>query len=479
MAGDGERIDPTDVAGLNERARAWAAPGESIRPIGMERVVIEEDGLDALVEVASQAGAEGPVLVVWDHARMERGGEPLKPVLEERLARCGRMTFRALPEEPAAEYHPDDAAAERLAAEMEGFAGVVAVGSGSITDVVKYACVLAERKRGRRLRLILYPTAASVTAYTSAIAVLMRDGCKRNFAARLPEAIVCDLRTLADAPAAMTAAGFADVLARSVAYGDWFLAGQLGMDDRYSEVPGRILEPAEQRMIDAAGAIAAKDLEGMRALTEALLLAGVCMSVIDHTAPISGWEHVISHYLDMTAERDGRVMALHGGQVGVGTLISARAYDRAWGELDLDRIAAEVDGGSASASHRMIEAVFGPGDASGRMVGELRREFDQKLERWAASRAARVTFAERARAGALDAPLKKLLRSSAEIERALRSVGAPLRFGGLDRPIPRAAGAEAVRYGHLVRSRFTWGDLLVQAGWLTEARITDLAAGAA
>src|SRR5690349_4666064 len=57
---------------------------------------------------------------------------------------------------------------------------VVALGSGSVCDVAKHTCYLAEREDNTSTTLVLVPTAASVTAFTSSLAVLLVDGVKRT-----------------------------------------------------------------------------------------------------------------------------------------------------------------------------------------------------------------------------------------------------------------------------------------------------------
>ena len=470
-----KRIDPTDIDGVNEQTRAWARSGELIVPIEMDRIVIETSAIDALADIVRTYAAGQRVMLVTDHTPMFRADEEVKPAIEAALSSDVSLAVRRLPDEPAGAYHPGRHDAARLASELEGYAVVVSVGAGSITDVVKYARTLAERNTGRRIRFVCFPTAASVTAFTSAIAVLMLDGCKRNFMSQLPDAIVCDLQTLADAPPALTQAGFADVLARSVAYGDWCLASELGMDDKFSLVPYQLLAPAESAMIEEAASVAEGNIASVRALVDALLLAGMCMSVINYTAPISGWEHAVSHYLDMTAGRDGRNMALHGGQVSVGTMISARAYERAWSEMDWNRLLAERD--DREEQREMIECVFRSCDPSGAMAAEVRREFDQKLDMWRASSDKRQRFVERMRAGELDEAVQRLIRPRIHIEQALAAAGAPRCFADLDEPVRDETGVSAVLYGHLVRSRFTFGDVLSRTDWLNEESAKSLLVG--
>jgi hypothetical protein len=83
------------------------------------------------------------------------------------------------------------------------------------------------------------------SAFAANMAVLFKDGVKRTISSRYPTAIIADLRVLASAPKAMTLAGLGDCCARFVAYGDWYLAGALGMVDFYSEVPLALLGSLE------------------------------------------------------------------------------------------------------------------------------------------------------------------------------------------------------------------------------------------
>ena len=377
-----DRIDPADIATINLRARLWAAPNETVHPVQIERIVVAEDALGALRETVAEYAASGRVLMVADRTEMTRGNQDLKSQISNDLAKRVPVEIVCLPYAGAVELHADLEIARRLADELHNFAAVLAVGSGSLTDVVKYARFLHVNKTGRRLPFVSFPTAASVTAFTSALAALSVHGVKRTFPATPPDAVICDLQTLADAPRIMTQAGFADVIARGVSASDWYLAYQLGMDDGYSQVPGRLLEEAEREMIARAEGVAAGELNAVRAVTEASLLAGMAMSLVNKTAPLSGWEHVISHFLDTSAEHDGRKLALHGGQVGVAALVSARAYERAWSEMDFDQLPVDRD---ASVYRAAIEDAIRPYDVSGDMTDEVWRDFEQKLKRWQAA----------------------------------------------------------------------------------------------
>ena len=95
---------------------------------------------------------------------------------------------------------------------------IVAVGSGTITDIVRFVSF----RTG--LPFISIPTAASVDAYSSNTTSIMVEGVKRSYQAKQPEAIFVSVDTLRDAPQPLTAAGFGDMLAKYTALADWKLA---------------------------------------------------------------------------------------------------------------------------------------------------------------------------------------------------------------------------------------------------------------
>ena len=458
-------VDPSNIAGINERLRAWAAPEETILPVTISRIVIADNALPDLVAAAEKA-ARGNALILCDETPMRRGGEDLKALIRDELSRRLEITVKQL-----ASGDTKIESARVLAKDVAACDALLSVGSGGITDVAKYARHLAQRESGKVVPLVCFPTAASVTAYSSALAVLTVNGVKRTMPAQAPDAVICDLRTLADAPRAMSRSGFGDTLARSVSYGDWFLANQLGMDDSFSEVPGLLLHNAEQAMIGSAEDIAAAELGGMRNLIEALLLAGMAMSIVNQTAPLSGWEHAISHYLDLTANSDGRAIGLHGAQVGVATLTSARAYEQSWSQFDISMVERDLDD---EEYRKAIGEHFGRLDRSGRLEAELWHDLSRKLTRWRKASAQRRRFGERMREGEFDAFIRTRVRGSRHVCSALLQAGAPTRFAELEPRIPERSIRNAVLHSHLIRARFTFGDLLHACRWLTPERVTNI-----
>ena len=125
----------------------------------------------------------------------------------------------------------------------------------------------------------------------------------------------------------MTAAGVGDLLAAFNSYADWWLAYRLGLDPTYTEFAQTLMGPLDEIFLAQAGAIRERTLEGMAVLAKLIALGGLAMSLSHATAPLSGYEHVISHVLDMLAEQAHRPLAQHGSQVALATLLTTAAYE--------------------------------------------------------------------------------------------------------------------------------------------------------
>ena len=142
---------------------------------------------------------------------------------------------------PPGELHASHECLERIRSvvrEGEEDAAIV-LGSGSITDLVKHALHL----EGRPIPFVSIPTALTVTAFTSAFAIIDFHGAKRTLQSRPVSAAFWVRPFLECAPAGMSRAGYGDLLARFVAYGDWFLGHRLGVMERYDESAFRLMEP--------------------------------------------------------------------------------------------------------------------------------------------------------------------------------------------------------------------------------------------
>jgi glycerol-1-phosphate dehydrogenase [NAD(P)+] len=196
----------------------------------------------------------------------------------------------------------------------------LAVGSGTITDVTRYASFCS------RNGFISLPTAPSVDAYTSVGAALTMGGFKKTVPCQTPLAVFADLQTLCQAPRDMIAAGYGDVLGKYISLADWQL-GHLLLDEPYDAGVAARLRRALLSCVENAEAIGRASRGGIAVLMEGLFESGLCMAEFGSSRPASGAEHIFSHFWEMKRAQEHRPAILHGIKVGLGTVLAARRYE--------------------------------------------------------------------------------------------------------------------------------------------------------
>jgi glycerol-1-phosphate dehydrogenase [NAD(P)+] len=439
-------------------------------PIRLRRMVFESDALAKLPAILTDSGArpDRPLIVVMDATRMRRAGADLKPLVLNRLSEAGWSPETVVaPADATGQVHTDLKQIGRVQARLPSECAVLALGSGTITDIAKHACFRREQETGSAIPMAVFQTANSVSAYTSNMAPVFVEGVKRTLPSRYPDALVCDLETLRDAPPAMTAAGVGDLLAASVSFADWYLAYRLGLDDSYTPLAERLMGGLGTALADIAARARAGDLQATGALAKWIALAGLAMSLSHATTPLSGYEHVLSHVLDMLCESQRGPLAMHGAQVAIASLRMASVYQmflRDFDPMTVDWAACFPD---AEGARVQVEAAFADIDPTGRTGAECWRDYAVKLEAWNAQR-------DRARRGLqawadLRRDLEQRIWSAAQVERIMVAAGLATDFPGLQPPVEAAQAGRAFLTAHWIRKRFTLGDLLHFLGWNRQA----------
>lgn len=144
-----------------------------------------------------------------------------RDVLGVRLERALASLGTILPVVLAAQPHADAQTVETVRRACGSADALVAVGSGTINDLCKYAAA----KDGKPY--VVFATAPSMNGYTSMNAAITVDGHKQSLPAATPLGVFMDLTVLAAAPARMIRAGLGDSLCRSTAQADWLLSHHL------------------------------------------------------------------------------------------------------------------------------------------------------------------------------------------------------------------------------------------------------------
>jgi glycerol-1-phosphate dehydrogenase [NAD(P)+] len=416
----GDWIDPQ--TGKNER-------------VPYESIVIEESlaGREAALVASLALGSR--LTVVSDTNTYAVLGQRVESALRS-IATCRSLVL----DRP----HADDATVELVRAQTADADAIVAVGSGTINDVCKYATFLDAKP------YCVFGTASSMNGYTSTTAsITLASGFKVSFAAHAPRGVFIDLAVNAAAPVKLKAAGLGDSLCRPTAQVDWWLSHRL-FGTPYSSLPFRLQADDEPSMIAHAPGLAAGETSAVGYLHRILILVGFGVSFVGTTHPGSMGEHQISHYIDSFAgaRHPGTT---HGQQVGIASLTMARLQHALFARerpphvaptrIDRDELTARL--GASNAEKCVSEWSLKALDAHG--AAALNDKLD---ELW-------PTLREECQAFMLPV---------ATMRDALAAAGGPTTALelGLDPQLYR----EAVRHAREMRNRYSVLDLLADSGEL-------------
>jgi glycerol-1-phosphate dehydrogenase [NAD(P)+] len=358
--------------------------------------------------------------------------------VERALSAIAEVTPVALPERP----HADLETVEKVRAATRSVDALIAVGSGTINDLCKYAAFLEGKPYA------VFGTAPSMNGYSSANAAITVAGLKKSLAATVPVGIFLDLEVLAAAPARMIRSGLGDSLCRPTAEADWLMASLLGRG-HYRRAPFALLAEDEAALFENAAALMAGDIEAMAGLARTLVLSGIGMLICGGSYPASQGEHLISHYGEMMAPADWPA-SFHGEQIGVATLTMARLQEQLIERAPFALAPTQIDEAD-------LKAHFG--DAVGAAC--LKELKAKALDRAAAGE---LTAAFQRAAGEIGRRIGKIWKPASVLERALLAVGAPTH--------PAQLGwsadfyAQAVLRARQIRNRFTFLDLAADSGMI-------------
>lgn len=355
----------------------------------------------------------------------------------------------------------------------------VVLGSGTVTDLIKHALF----QENSVSAFLCVPTALTVTAFTSSFAVIDEGGAKRTRPSRQIDATFWVGDVLRSAPIAMSRAGYGDLLARFVAYTDWYLSFQIGIATRYDEVAFRLMEPFSDEIKNACYGFSQSELSETttESLSAALAMAGIAMSVSGETTPLSGFEHTISHALDYLRLTSERPLVLHGEQVGLACLTSAAIVDWLVAQEQADVLCNNLFTAESKRVENMVrnllkQAPYFP-EGSCPTVAEdaLKEKVDlaaevfvkdylKKHEQWQSVRhSVRDTLEKKW--SEIRNNLKRLSISGKEMENLLKAAGLPLIP---EDTMPSTTALEyrwAIRFSPFVRARMSLADFVF---WLGE-----------
>jgi glycerol-1-phosphate dehydrogenase [NAD(P)+] len=367
------------------------------------------------------------LLLVGDDATLDAAGRAVAAALEADFT----VTVHSLGAKVKARVNT----AEMLAEMGSGHDLFLAVGSGTINDLVKYAAAL------RNLPYCAVMTATSMNGYSAANASLEdASTAKRSYPAAPPVLVIADLEVLAAAPGRLTRAGIGDTLCRSVVEADMIISHHV-IGTPYPKAffdRARLHEP-----ILLTGTIHMQQIEEpfLQTLVTALLDSGDAMTEFGSSAPASQGEHMIVHTLEMKygSELTG---LFHGELVSVASVTLANLQQRILLSLPTLRpMPYTIEQFQRNFGKARAEALYALYNHK-LMGAEQARDTQARLhQQWPA----------------IKEELSTRMLSAATLERALIHSGLPTQPQVLN--IAEERYRFACSYAHLTRERFTFLDL--------------------
>jgi len=408
--------------------------GETTLSVPTRSVVIADSLAGREADVVAALDLEPPFAVVSDpdtHAAMGHR-------VEHSISSLGRVIKVTLGKNPHADMHT----AEALMTETWNAGTLIAVGSGTINDLCKYAA--ARQGRG----CAVFATAPSMNGYTSVNAAITDHGHKKSLPALAPDGVFMDLEVLAAAPKRMIQSGLGDSICRATAQVDW-LFSHLLFDSEYREAPFQLLADDEKNLLANPEALVSGDLDAMGRLARTLVLSGIGMTVCGGSYPASQGEHLISHYIEMMHPADWPE-AFHGEQIAVTACVMARLQEQV--------LSGPVPRVSPTAVTRQ-SVLTHFGDEVGAACWD---EFDRK--RLSETDAERLNARIDQSWFEIREKLMEHLIPADTMVAILKRAGAPFHFNGIN--LDKRFFLDAIYHAREIRNRYTFLDLAADAGMM-------------
>jgi len=267
----------------------------------MKKVIVGKGTRAELAKVLRALGYEGKVLVITGPHVWSEWGDEVQGVLEKGGFKVEYLTARS----------PSVNEANEIIRKIDFEPSViVGLGGGKSIDVAKYVAMKLDKD------VVSVPTATSHDGIASPFSSLKGLGGPTSIRTKTPIAVVADTEIISKAPERLNRAGIGDVLAKFSAVRDWRLAHVL-KGEYYGSYAASLALMSARHVLKYVSLLKGLMEEGLRILVEALISSGVAMCIAGSSRPASGSEHLFSHALDVIANGP----ALHGEQVGVGTIM--------------------------------------------------------------------------------------------------------------------------------------------------------------
>ncbi|MCI8292204.1 MAG: sn-glycerol-1-phosphate dehydrogenase [Hespellia sp.] len=458
--------DPRDLDTLRAALKD-ADPENKLCPILMDRIYIQKQAIELLPEIITEHSKGKKVLMVTDITPYYRGKASLKEEIYFLLNQSFEVSWLVLDNHDHVLHAVDEESLKIQEAIRNTKADcIVGIGGGTVTDLCKDASFSVDDE----MPLIIVQTALSVNAFSDGISIMLKNGVKSSLPTRYPSVLVIDLDVIEKAPMERNLAGYGDVMATWTAPVDWFLAYKVGMNHTYNDPSCDILRVQNAELLERSAGLAEKDQGTLELLAKVLTLSGLAMGIAGESCPSSGTEHIITHLLDMAADKQNRDVAFHGAQVSIGTIFTAIAWDILLKEFDPKDVDIESCFPSEEEMKPLVYNAFEW--IKKETADECWSGYQKKLASWKANKDKFVDLLNNW--DSFKEEILKVVASPEHLCEQMHAAGAPTRYCQMTPAIDAKTARWALRDCHLYRNRFTLSDLLFYLGWWNEEFIERL-----
>ncbi|MFH0796670.1 MAG: sn-glycerol-1-phosphate dehydrogenase [Candidatus Omnitrophota bacterium] len=410
--------------------------------IPIRRILTRKRAVSRLPGFLSRLIRKKKILVLSDDVTYEIAGKKSVRILRKDF----QVSSLVLSSDKGKQVYADEKYFPEIFSAGQDRNAIITVGSGSVTDMGKYVA------HNLKLPWISFPTAPSMNAYTSSVAAFLSGGMKVTVSTQPAIGVIIDLNVIGNAPLDLIKAGFADSLAKSFANADWKMASFL-TGEGFCLLPFNITTEAEHKYLNKGRELCRRDEKTVADLMEGLNLGGLSMVIAGVSSPASGGEHLISHFLDMIAHREGKKpFSCHGLQVGLGTLVSSLIYERLK-VLSVDEVISRLH--CSEPEYEKAEDFFAKRGLNIKKAHQKKSLFLNLMREnlpslW--NRMKKEAFT--------------LTYPAATIKKVLTEAKCPLRFSEIG--VTRELARQAIMYSRFIRSRLTVLDLADELDILQE-----------
>ena len=440
-----------------------AAPSldECIRASGgTKALVVKEVALGEIPRLLESEGGSRSAFIVADENTMHAAGDEVERVLAQAKIKIeGKRVFPGSPWLHAEYCHVEalktEIAGTRDASSQEQVPIPIAVGAGTVNDIVKQAADELS------VPCICVPTAASVDGYTSFGSALIKDGFKQTLSCAAPRWVVADLGVLSRAPQWLASSGFGDLAGKIPAGADWIISdaganfGAKGADRIDEKAWGMVqygLRDFLNRSVDAAHG----NKNAVAALFEALAITGFAMQYAKNSRPVSGAEHLFAHIWEMEDLSHDGVPVTHGHKVAMGTLAVTAFIEALFSSADPPLPPRSHQHPSRAQRMAEVRAAFVGSPALESVLAAADEKFDEKDENARVAEGFQDTWKD------LRGKVLEQIMPYAHLKEMLATAGCPVLPAQTS--LTRAGLIACTRRAQMIRCRYSSLDLAWDLG---------------